>query len=398
VKTVFYLKTIRLGRYNLSYGLVLWFLLSLIGVVVQLLKDDGINNYKIFEGVYYHASQSLNLYQPYPKEYGDTNHYGPVFSLIIMPFAVLPKWLGCILFVMANSYFLYVAVKKLPLKVNAIELIIFSAAIELMQCAHNTQFNPSVATMLVWAYVCVLHKKDFWATALILLGFYIKLYTIVGLVFFFFSQRKWQFVWSCFFWAAVWFVLPMIISSPSFIIDSYQHWFSSLSEKNALNLNMFTMQNISFLGMVQRIFGIQQLPVLYILLPAACAMLAPLLRFSQLRFVGFQLYYLAATLITVIIFSTGSENSTYIVAFIGAAIYFVTSSNKYTMWYLIAFVFFTTILSTDIGFFIKPFIIKYSLKSLPSTIIWFVLIYNLLTYNFKQKPLANVTINNSSTV
>ena len=73
-----------------------WMLTGVIFAIVKLLIGKY-NNYKIFEGVYWHAIEGLTLYGDHYPEYYDSNHYGILFSLIIAPFALLPEWLGIIL-------------------------------------------------------------------------------------------------------------------------------------------------------------------------------------------------------------------------------------------------------------------------------------------------------------
>ena len=70
-----------------------WMLTGVIFAIVKLLIGKY-NNYKIFEGVYWHAIEGLTLYGDHYPEYYDSNHYGVLFSLIIAPFALLPEWLG----------------------------------------------------------------------------------------------------------------------------------------------------------------------------------------------------------------------------------------------------------------------------------------------------------------
>ena len=52
------------------------------------------NNYKIFEGVYWHAIEGLTLYGDHYPEYYDSNHYGILFSLIIAPFRPVTGMVG----------------------------------------------------------------------------------------------------------------------------------------------------------------------------------------------------------------------------------------------------------------------------------------------------------------
>ena len=78
--------------------LAIWLVTAAITVIAKLIIGK-FNNYKIFEGVYNHAIHGLTLYGPYPEEYGDVNLYGIIFSFIISPFAILPQWLGMVLWV-----------------------------------------------------------------------------------------------------------------------------------------------------------------------------------------------------------------------------------------------------------------------------------------------------------
>src|SRR3712207_8981993 len=68
----------------------LWLLLP---VIASLLKISKHNNYLIFRYVFWHTIEQKPLYAAY-DEYWDTNHYGPFFSLVIAPFALLPEWVG----------------------------------------------------------------------------------------------------------------------------------------------------------------------------------------------------------------------------------------------------------------------------------------------------------------
>ena len=89
---------------------------SALAIVAWLAKyfPGKYNNYLIFKQVFWHAVNRLSLYADYPAEHHDTNHYGPVFSLLIAPFALMPLWLGLLCWLLALSLFLYAAVRTLP--------------------------------------------------------------------------------------------------------------------------------------------------------------------------------------------------------------------------------------------------------------------------------------------
>ena len=117
-----------------------WMLTGVIFAIVKLLIGKY-NNYKIFEGVYWHAIEGLTLYGDHYPEYYDSNHYGILFSLIIAPFALLPEWLGIILWIAGNTALLFYAISRLPLSSTQKIIIYWYSYCELMTAQGVQQFN-----------------------------------------------------------------------------------------------------------------------------------------------------------------------------------------------------------------------------------------------------------------
>ena len=159
-------------------------------------------------------------------------HYGPVFSLVVAPFAITPLWLGLLTWSVAQSLFLFWAVKMLPGIKRERIFIYWFCAHELLTSLFMSQFNISIAAIIVLAYALIEKEKDVWATFVIMLGTFTKLYGITGLAFFFFSRHKMKFSLSCVGWAVVMVVAPMILSGPDYIMSQYTGWFEDLSGKN----------------------------------------------------------------------------------------------------------------------------------------------------------------------
>ena len=151
------------------------------------------------------------------------------------------------------------------------------------------------------------------------------------------------------------------------------------------------MQDISVLGMVRRIFNIQQLKNFYITVPAAILYALPFLRWKQFKHTGFQLSYLALALIGVVIFSTSAESATYVIAMLGVAIWYVVQNNqtKAAQFLLILTLLLTSLSATDLfpEYLRMNFIRPYSLKALPCFLVWLVLVYQLLIKDFSTVKL-----------
>lgn len=366
--------------YRTLFGL--WLLLPVIATLLKLSKH---NNFLIFRYVYWHTIEQLPLYVAY-DEYWDTNHYGPFFSLVIAPFAMLPVRWGLFFWLIVLSLSLYYAIRKLPFPDRKRIFLYWFCAHELLTALFMSQFNIAIAAIIVATFYCIEKEKDIWAACFIMLGTFVKLYGIVGLAFFFFSKHKVKFLLALLGWALVMFVAPMTISSPDYIISQYVGWWDSLSAKNAENI-FSGGQNISLLGMVRKISGCASYSDLWLILGGLIIFGLPYLRIAQYKYKAFRYALLASVLLFVVLFSTGSESSTYIIAFVGVGIWYWSVPWKRSKWdiALMVFAFILTSFSpSDLfpAYLRKEFVQPYALKALPCAIIWFKLSYEMCFRNY----------------
>lgn len=367
-----------------------YIIVALFSALKQILRRHD-NNYQIFKNVFYHIIEEKSLYASYPNLYFDYNHYGPIFGLFIAPFAIMPDGLGMVLWCIFNALVLVYAISQLNLESSKINLILWICLHEFLTTSLGQQFNPIMTSIIILSYVLIEKEKDFWSACLIILGTFIKLYGIVGLAFFFFSKNKMKFIGSLAFWSVVFFVLPMAISSPEFIINSYSEWFVRLLEKNNENGSFDSMQDISIMGLFKKILNMPNLSNLLFLIPGIILFGLPYLRFNMFSNKKFQLLLLSSVLIFTVIFSSGSESPTYIIAFAGVAIWFIIQEEKTKWtWFLFIFALLLTSFSPSDLFpkYIKETYIKpYSLKALPCVLIWFQITYELITTQFSKQHL-----------
>ena len=366
--------------YRTLFGL--WLLLPVIATLLKLSKH---NNFLIFRYVYWHTIEQLPLYVAY-DDYWDTNHYGPFFSLVIAPFAMLPVRWGLFFWLIVLSLSLYYAIRKLPFPDRKRIFLYWFCAHELLTALFMSQFNIAIAAIIVATFYCIEKEKDIWAACFIMLGTFVKLYGIVGLAFFFFSKHKVKFLLALLGWALVMFIAPMAISSPDYIISQYVGWWDSLSAKNAENI-FSGGQNISLLGMVRKISGCASYSDLWLILGGLIIFGLPCLRIAQYKYKAFRYALLASVLLFVVLFSTGSESSTYIIAFVGVGIWYWSVPWKRSKWdiALMVFAFILTSFSpSDLfpAYLRKEFVQPYALKALPCAIIWFKLSYEMCFRNY----------------
>jgi len=363
----------------------LWLILGIVSAVTKM-SPHRCNNFYIFKGVFWHTWQQTSLFAEYPEEYFDVNHYGPLFSLIIAPFALLPHWAGMVLWCAGLALLGWWAVRKSTLTWSQQVFVYWFCAHELLSALFMQQFNVAIAAILLLCFYFVEREKDHWATLMILIGTLVKLYGIVGLAFFFFSKHKLKFVGSFLAWSIILFVAPMLISSPEYIMSQYREWYLCLLEKNDEN-QFVLMQNISLLGMVRKISQCATYSDLWLILPGLALFAAPYLRFRQWQHLAFRQMFLASVMMFIALFSTSTENSGYITPVIGCVIWYACVPWKRGKWdvALMVYVFiFTTFSNSDLfpAFIRRELIQPYALKALPVTIVWFRLNYEMLTRDY----------------
>ena len=369
----------------------LWTLLAVVAGLTKIAPHRH-NNFLIFRGVFWHTIQKLSLYDFYPTEYNDHNHYGPIFSLVIAPFAVVPDAIGLLLWLVVLALGMYYAVRRLPLEEGRQIFLYWFCAHELLTALQMQQFNIAIAAIIIGSFAAIERGREVTAAFLIVLGTFVKLYGVVGSAFFFFVKRKPRFILALIGWSVVCFVAPMLISSPEYVVGQYVEWYERLAAKNGEN-TFSLMQNISLLGMIRKASGSASYSDLLVILPGLALFGLPYLRFGQYRHLAFRYAILSSVLLFVVLFSTGSESSTYIIPFAGIALWYTTSPWKRSGWdvALLVFAFVLSSLSPSDLFprsLREAYVLPYALKALPPTLIWLRLSYELLTRDYAPSKTA----------
>lgn len=392
----------------------LWMLMVVISVALHM---HNFNNFLIYKFTFWHAIEQKSLYAAYPQDHFDVNHYGPIFSLIMAPFAIVPSlWVGVFLWHLALGLFLWWAIRQGTLTTEQKVVVIWLTAHEMLNALGMSQFNVATAAMILLSYSAIHRGKDMWAAFWIVLGTLVKMYGIVGLAFFFFAKSKPKFVMWLLIWTVVLMVLPMPFFGADYVAGQYVEWIKCLGEKGQENL-LSDFQNISLLGMVRKIgYAVSAgLPAYYevfesagknpdvtnwwwstwndlwLIAPALIYSALPWLRVKQYKHHAFQLMCLALVLMFVNIFSTGAENSSYIISMLGVAIWFIAvpwKRSRLDIGLLIFCFVLTSLSSTDLfpGDIRTYWIRAFSLKALPVVLIWLKLVWEMCTREYGEQP------------
>ncbi|GAB4093110.1 glycosyltransferase family 87 protein [Flaviaesturariibacter terrae] len=378
------LNFIRTGEflYNRKLAYALWFGLSLIALI-RILAAGEINIYLIYKYSFFHIQEHKNLYPFYPAEYGDQFMYGPLFALLIAPFALLPDKLSVVLWVALNVGMLFWAIRRLPMHRAWKTAILLFCSHELMNHSAWLQVNALVCSFILLGFSFILEGKEGRAAFLLMLGTFIKLYGLVGFAFFFFSRRKGALIGWALLWSIVFFFAPLLLTSFDFLVQTYNDWFLALKVKDAHNTDLangYLFQDISAMGMIRRIFGFAALRNSWVMIPGGLLFLtqyAPFRHWGDLRY---RLYLLCSVLLSTVIFSSGAESPTYIIALPAICIWWcLQPKTKLVNGFFLFALFLTTFAYSDLFTpWLRNNVLRpYSLKALPSVITWVIILVQI---------------------
>ncbi|MHA8056539.1 glycosyltransferase family 87 protein [Aquirufa nivalisilvae] len=375
------------ARYEFLLGL--WLLAGLFTGIKQYNLGElnsHINNFVIFKSSYGHFLHRMPLYFEYPKEYFDLYLYGPIFAILMAPFAWLPTGISVTVWNVVNALVLFLAVWNLPLdqtKRVAISWIMLNST---MTALLNTQFHPLCIALILWSYICIHRGQDAWAALWIVLGICIKLYGIVGLAFFFFSKKPLRLAGYLIFWMVLILIIPMLLGGWDYGISTYLGWREVLSHKNELNVDIQNLRtDVCVMGMFRRLTGDGTLSNLWFLIPSMLLNVYVFFQIGKWKDLSFQLRMLAFVSIYLMLASTGTESPTLIMAFPGVGIWFVLGEKTRARWALLMITLLISSFSpTDLfpKWLRNEWINPLGLMILPLLLVWLSIAWDLI----KQEP------------
>ena len=364
-----------------------WLIMALIPWLSRWLRDAFDLDYSIFYHSFWHAWQQMPLYIIYPED-GNYFLYGPLFTVLMAPLAVLPYQMGRLLWMLIITVVPFWSIRKTCFTRYQQVFILWFVAAEAYLCTLDSESNSLILAILIFSFYLIDKEEDRWAALLIALGTTTKLFGIVGLAFLPFSRHKLKLIGWTAAWTAILLVLPMLVFGVDYIAQQYLAWYDVLVHKNELN-QFAAGQNVSLLGIVRKVSQCATYSDLWLMIPGMVLFALPYLRFRQYQHAAFRQTILASVLMFIILFATSSENYGYIIAMTGVAIWYTAAPWKRSKWdvalMVLAFIF-TTMSSSDL--FYKPLwreVIKpYSLKALPVTIIWLKLTFELCKRDYED--------------
>ena len=353
--------------------------LALLALVVSIrtVFVGHSNNYAIFYHTLDHLINGLDLYAKYPGEYEDRNHYAPSFGALFSPVFTLPYSLGLFLWHFLFTGVWVYAIYRLPLTHRHKVVFYWFAMHELFTAIANSQTNPLITALPIFTFLAFEKRQPVWAAFFLILGFNIKIYSLVGGALFLLYPQKGKFLLGMVGWGVVMSLFPLLFTTPDTLLWQYQNWAAELLNKSDGDMWI----NTSIHRLVHQTLSpaIPGSVIIGVGIAIFCSVFVHTQRYGDLTF---RLLLLSSVLIFQVIFNPIAESPTYIIAVSGVMIWWsVCPKTAYDRALLIACFVFTVLSPSDLfpkllrDELVKPYV----LKALPCVLIWFRLVYLMHT-------------------
>jgi len=338
-------------------------------------KFNSYNNYTIFEKSFEHLVNNEDIYKEFKEDHWDLYKYTPTFSVFFGIFHFLPDWLGLNLWNLVNVLVLLFSIYYLP-KLNKLQKggILLIVILELMTSIQNQQSNGLMAGLIIFSFGLLEKNKSFWATFCIVFSIFIKLFGGISFVLLLFYPNKLKSALYTTFWILVFLATPLLFISFEQNIYLYKSYLQLLSGDHAASYGY------SLMGWLNVCFS---LPINknFVVIIGAIIFIIPFYRVKMYKEISFRILALCSLLLWIIVFNHKAESPTFIISMVGIVIWFMISKkNTINIVLFILAIIFTSLSTTDIFpvYLREKFMKPYLLKALPSIIIWFKIIYDML--------------------
>lgn len=334
-KTAFFINNER--RISISIAITL-------AVIGALTAKNYQNNFKIFQGAYFHFKEMLPLHNAYPEEYFDFLLYGPAFSLIVAPFSQIYFHVDKVLWVVFNSLlYIYAMDKIFDNKKGFYYSWIFICFQDIYISGLSFEITNAMVGIIVLSFIFIERHRFFLSGSIA--GFFstIKLFPVVTLLFFSQKPEK-KFIFGFVFGLFLAVFLPAIFSSLDYTLNSYYEWFKALQLKDSLNCQSNSMIDYSLPGLFRKNLNYINFSTWLFLLFGIFSLFPLFVKNWYFKNLKYELLVLG--ILSCFIFNSSSESPTIIISSTAVALWWNLIEKKKTVMsylFLVCYMLFTAI-------------------------------------------------------
>jgi glycosyl transferase family 87 len=352
---------------------------ALVTVQQAVLRHS--NNLSIFRWASLNLFAGRDLYTAHPEQHFDFYKYSPTFALLFAPLAYLPFALAFLCWSLLNGLLLWYALDRLlPQRPATIALALLY--LEVLLALQYGQSNALVAALMILAFAAFEGRRQLRAALCITLGAAVKLFPLAGLSLAACYPRRLRFGAIAIGVLAVAGVLPLVAISPADLLAQYRSW-HAIEMKDALG------RGYSLMHYVHAWFGVdwpnwpqQAAGTALLLLPLA-------LRRDRWDTLEFRRLFLCSLLVYSVLFNHASESPSFVVAYAGIVIWYVSSPPNRLRTAVMALTLLVMVVhDVDVAprWVKHDILVPYRIKGIPCLVAWFVMQWELLVTRRATPP------------
>ena len=342
-------------------------------VTVQQAMLGHSNNLSIFRSASLNLLAGRDLYAAHPEQHLDFYKYSPTFALLFAPLAYLPFALAFLCWSLLNGLLLWYALDRLlPERQATIALALLY--LEVLLALQYGQSNALVAALMILGFVAFEGRRQLGAALSITVGAAVKLFPLAGLSLAALYPRRLRFGAIAVGVLAAAVVLPLVFIPPADLLAQYRSW-HAIEAKDTL------LRGYSLMHYVHAWFGVnwpnwpqQAAGTALLLLPLA-------LRSDRWEALEFRRLFLCSLLVYSVLFNHASESPSFVVAYAGIVIWYVSSPPSPLRTAVMALTLLVMVVH-DVDVvprWVKyDILVPYRIKGIPGLVAWFVMQWELL--------------------
>ncbi|HEV2751835.1 MAG TPA: glycosyltransferase family 87 protein [Gemmatimonadales bacterium] len=349
------------------------YVVTAVLVTLQQAVHGHSNNLSIFRTATYNLLSGQDLYAAHPGQHFDFYKYSPTFALLFLPFAYLPFALSFLCWTLLNALLFWYAVNRLlPGRQATVVLVLLY--LEVLLTLQYGQSNALVAALMILAFVALEHGRPAGAATSITLGAAVKLFPLAGASLAALYPRRARFAGIFVATLAVAVALPLLVTTPETLVAQYHSW-RAIEAQDALRRGYSMTHYLhAWLGLDWPNWPVQIAGTLLLVLPIA-------VRWDRRNSEAFRRTFLCSLLVYAVLFNHASEPPTFIVAYAGIVIWYVSSPPSRVRTAVMALTL-LVMLVADVDVFPHSFkqeiLVPYRIRGIPTLIAWIVMQWELL--------------------
>jgi hypothetical protein len=350
-------------------------------VTIQQAVLGHSNNLSIFRSASLNLFAGRDLYAAHPEQHFDFYKYSPTFALLFAPLAYLPFALAFLCWSLLNGLLLWYALDRLlPERQASVALALLY--LEVLLALQYGQSNALVAALMILAFLAFEGRRPLGAALSITLGAAVKLFPLAALSLAALYPRRLRFGIVSLAVLAAGVLLPLMAIAPAELLAQYGSW-RAIEATDALRRGYSLMHYThAWFGVAWPNWPLQVAGTALLLVPLA-------LRRDRWDSLELRRLFLCSLLVYSVLFNHASESPSFVVAYAGIVIWYVSSPPSRLRTAVLALTLLVMVVhDVDVvpRWVKREILVPYRIKGIPCLVAWFVMQWELLVMRRSTPP------------